>query len=86
MRSSGARRVIDVRLNNVSQLVKRHEVHYLRLACSPCMFVHDNKVLSCWFAQARCMTGIRPGDVLASVEALLAGDSRGAARLRVVDT
>ena len=36
------------------------------------MFVHDNKVLSCWFAQARCMTGIRPAEVLASVEMLLA--------------
>jgi lipopolysaccharide heptosyltransferase II len=39
---------------------QRHIVHYLKLACSPCMFVHDNKVLSCWFAQARCMTGIAP--------------------------
>ena len=51
---------------------QRHSVHYLALACSPCMFVHDNKVLSCWFAQARCMTGIRPGDVLASIESSLA--------------
>ena len=50
---------------------QRHVVHYKRLACSPCMFVHDNKVLSCWFAQAKCMTGITPGEVLASVEALL---------------
>lgn len=50
---------------------QRHVVHHLKLACSPCMFVHDNKVLSCWFAQARCMTGIGPADVFASVEALL---------------
>lgn len=66
---------------------QRHAVHYLKLACSPCMFVHDNKVLSCWFAQARCMTGIRPAEVLASVEALLAG-SAGAAKvpLRVIDS
>jgi hypothetical protein len=35
------------------------------------MFVHDNKVLSCWFAQARCMTEIDPADVLSSVEAVL---------------
>ena len=69
-----------------SRPAQRHAVHYLRLACSPCMFVHDNKVLSCWFAQARCMTGIRPADVLASVEDLLAGDAGGAARLRVVDS
>lgn len=68
---------------------QRHVVHYLKLACSPCMFVHDNKVLSCWFAQARCMTGIGPADVLASVEALLAeavGDPARAPQLRVIDT
>jgi heptosyltransferase-2 len=50
---------------------QQHRVHYRRLACSPCMFVHDNKVLSCWFAQARCMTEIDPADVLSSVEAVL---------------
>jgi lipopolysaccharide heptosyltransferase II len=61
---------------------QRHAVHYLGLACSPCMFVHDNKVLSCWFAQARCMTGIRPADVLASVDALLA-EATGAAAAKV---
>jgi len=66
---------------------QRHSVHYLALACSPCMFVHDNKVLSCWFAQARCMTGIRPAEVLASVEGLLAGGT-GTAKvsLRVIDS
>jgi lipopolysaccharide heptosyltransferase II len=66
---------------------QRHVVHYLRLACSPCMFVHDNKVLSCWFAQARCMTDIRPAEVLASVESLFA-DRTAAARtpLRVIDS
>jgi hypothetical protein len=37
------------------------------------MFVHDNKVLSCWFAQAKCMTGIIPARVLASVDELLPG-------------
>jgi lipopolysaccharide heptosyltransferase II len=66
-----------------------HVVHYRKLACSPCMFVHDNKVLSCWFAQARCMTEIRPADVLASVDAVLAGSSGDAARapqLRVIDS
>jgi len=55
----------------LSRAGQRHRVHYKGLACSPCMFVHDNKVLSCWFARAECMTQIRPADVLASVEDLL---------------
>jgi heptosyltransferase-2 len=63
---------------------QRHAVHYLQLACSPCMFVHDNKVLSCWFAHAKCMTGIAPSAVLASVDGILAPPS--AAPLRVLDT
>jgi len=46
---------------------QEHRVHYRRMSCSPCMFVHDNKVLSCWFAQAECMSGIAADDVLASV-------------------
>jgi hypothetical protein len=51
------------------------------------MFVHDNKVLSCWFAQARCMTGIRPAEVLASIEALLTGAAgAGKVPLRVIDS
>ncbi len=54
---------------------QRHIVHHRKLACSPCMFVHDNKVLSCWFSQAKCMAGIEPADVVASVETLLAGDA-----------
>jgi lipopolysaccharide heptosyltransferase II len=66
---------------------QRHAVHYLKLACSPCMFVHDNKVLSCWFAQARCMTSIRPAEVLASLDGLLAGASAaGKVPLRVIDS
>ena len=67
---------------------QRHAVHYLRLGCSPCMFVHDNKVLSCWFSQARCMAGIAAGDVLASVEALLDGEEARQAPpgLRIVDS
>jgi lipopolysaccharide heptosyltransferase II len=64
---------------------QRHIVHHRKLACSPCMFVHDNKVLSCWFAQAKCMAGIEPGEVLASVESLLAEDAAGTAGLRAVD-
>jgi len=51
---------------------QRHTVHYRRMACSPCMFVHDNKVLDCWFAQALCMRGIAAEDVLASVRERLA--------------
>ena len=68
---------------------QRHAVHYLKLACSPCMFVHDNKVLSCWFAQARCMTAIGPADILASVDALLteaAEDPARAPQLRAIDS
>lgn len=59
---------------------QRHTVHYRSLACSPCMFVHDNKELSCWFAKAVCLTGIEPREVLASVRARLAeGDPARAA-------
>jgi lipopolysaccharide heptosyltransferase II len=66
---------------------QRHRLHYLALGCSPCMFVHDNKVLACWFSQARCMSGIAAADVLASVEALLDGTGAEAApALRVVDS
>jgi lipopolysaccharide heptosyltransferase II len=54
---------------------QRHAVHYLGLGCSPCMFVHDNKVLSCWFSQARCMLGIAASEVMASVEAILAAEA-----------
>ncbi len=43
------------------------------------MFVHDNKVPSCWFAQARCMAGILPLDVLASIERGLAEATGGRA-------
>jgi len=59
-----------------------HRVHYLGLPCSPCMFVHNNKVVSCWFAQARCMTGIAPGDVYADVAELLDGTAAEAATPR----
>ena len=61
---------------------QQHAVHYLGLGCSPCMFVHDNKVLSCWFSQAKCMTGIAVADVLASVRAILAGEDPNASRIR----
>ncbi len=72
-----------------SRAGQRHRLHYLKLACSPCMFVHDNKVLSCWFAQARCMTGILPADVLASIDFLLAAQGEADERspqLRVIDS
>jgi len=73
-----------------SRAGQRHVVHYRKLACSPCMFVHDNKVLSCWFAQAQCMTGIQPAEVLASVDALLAeakgGGPARAPQLRAIDS
>lgn len=61
---------------------QRHAVHYLSLGCSPCMFVHDNKVLSCWFSQAKCMTGIAVADVLASVRAILAGEDPNESKVR----
>jgi hypothetical protein len=51
------------------------------------MFVHDNKVLSCWFAQARCMTDIAVRDVLASTRALLGDPTQGRRpRLRVFES
>jgi len=68
---------------------QRHAVHYRGLACSPCMFVHDNKVLSCWFAQARCMTDIAPRDVVASARELLGERATAGARcprLRVFES
>jgi len=55
-----------------SRREQHHSVHYRRMACSPCMFVHDNKVLSCWFSQALCMRGIAAEEVLASVKERLA--------------
>ena len=61
---------------------QRHAVHYLSLGCSPCMFVHDNKVLSCWFSQAKCMTVIAVAEVLASVHAILAGEHPNESKLR----
>ena len=66
---------------------QHHHVHYLGLPCSPCMFVHNNKVIDCWFAKARCMSGIEPADVEADVARLLAGEERRPARgpLRIVD-
>jgi hypothetical protein len=53
------------------------------------MFVHNNKVVSCWFAQAKCMTGIAPSGVFADVAAHLdagreAGDT-ARSPLRLVD-
>jgi heptosyltransferase-2 len=50
---------------------QRHRVHYHRLACSPCINVHNNKMLSCWFVEAACMSGISAEEVLASTRALL---------------
>ena len=49
-----------------------HKVHYQRLPCSPCMNVHDNKMLSCWFVEAACMQYITAEDVLASTREILA--------------
>jgi len=68
-----------------SREAQQHRIHYLGLPCSPCMFVHNNKVVSCWFAQAHCMTGIDAGDVYADVTRLLAGDTARRSALRVVD-
>jgi ADP-heptose:LPS heptosyltransferase len=65
---------------------QHHDVHYLGLPCSPCMFVHNNKVIDCWFANARCMSGIQPREVYGDVARALE-DAPGAARptLHVVD-
>jgi len=58
-----------------------HRVHYSRLACSPCINVHNNKMLSCWFVEAACMSGISAEEVLASTRALL--DRTHAPRLSI---
>jgi lipopolysaccharide heptosyltransferase II len=64
---------------------QRHRVHYLGLPCSPCMFVHNNKVIDCWFAKARCMSDIQPRAVYADVVQELEGGAEGATPLRVVE-
>ena len=65
---------------------QQHEVHYLGLPCSPCMFVHNNKVIDCWFANARCMSGIAPQTVYGDVVRLLEGEhAEPRSALRVVD-
>jgi ADP-heptose:LPS heptosyltransferase len=61
---------------------QRHEIHYAKLACSPCIFVHDDKELSCWFAEAKCMTAIEPQAVLASIRTLLLEKSGDTSRRR----
>jgi lipopolysaccharide heptosyltransferase II len=64
-----------------------HAVHYLGLPCSPCMFVHNNKVVSCWFAHAKCVRDIGPAAVYADVQRLLGLDrERRGAPLQVVDS
>ena len=70
-----------------SRREQHHRIHYLGLPCSPCMFVHNNKVIDCWFAQARCMSGIDPDRVHADVRRLLEGraDSADVQPLRLVD-
>ncbi len=69
---------------------QQHLVHYLGLPCSPCMFVHNNKVIDCWFAKARCMSEIEPRAVYADVIRQLEGDVEAgtatpAPPLRIVD-
>ena len=54
---------------------QEHVVHYLSLPCSPCMFVHNNKVVSCWFAHARCVSEIGASAIYADVARLLARDA-----------
>ena len=49
-------------------------------ACSPCINVHDNKVLSCVRGTPECLTNISVDAVLAEVRAARAAPSR---RLRL---
>jgi lipopolysaccharide heptosyltransferase II len=70
-----------------SDASQTHAVHYLGLPCSPCMFVHNNKVVSCWFAHAKCVRDIAPPAVYADVVRLLGADpSSRSAPLLVVDS
>ena len=46
-------------------------VHYAPLLCSPCINVHDAKVLSCIHGQPECLMRIEVEQVLASARSLL---------------
>ena len=46
-------------------------VHYAPPLCSPCINVHDAKVLSCIYGQPECLMRIEVEEVLASARALL---------------
>lgn len=52
-------------------LSKRARVHYAPPLCSPCINVHDAKVLSCIHGQPECLMRIEVEQVLSSARALL---------------
>jgi lipopolysaccharide heptosyltransferase II len=52
-------------------LGKRTRVHYAPPLCSPCINVHDAKVLSCIHGQPECLMRIEVEQVLSSARALL---------------
>jgi ADP-heptose:LPS heptosyltransferase len=52
-------------------LGKRARVHYAPPLCSPCINVHDAKVLSCIHGQPECLMRIEVEQVLSSSRALL---------------
>lgn len=64
---------------------QQHAVHYRGLPCSPCMFVHNNKVVDCWFAHAKCMSGISPQAVFRDAIRLMQGEPMARGSLRVVE-
>jgi len=51
----------------------RARVFYRPPPCSPCINVHENKMLSCTFSQAICLSEIRPAEVAEAAERSLAG-------------
>ncbi len=72
-----------------SHASQRHVIRHLGLTCSPCMFVHSNKVVSCWFAEALCMTGITTASVYQAVTELLdatASPTQPVRHLRALDS
>jgi len=45
----------------------KHLVYYRNLLCSPCMNIHNNKLVDC-IMNNQCMTGIKPEEVFISIE------------------
>jgi lipopolysaccharide heptosyltransferase II len=54
----------------------RARVFYRPPPCSPCINVHENKMLTCYFSQAICLSEILPEEVAAAAASALEESSR----------